>query len=42
MNARSTLGELAGACTLTLLNESIRKLDKGAPRMRDHSRVYNL
>ena len=33
MNVRSTLGGLAGACTLTLLNESIKKIDKDAPRM---------
>jgi len=33
MNIRSTLGGLAGACTLTLLNESVKKLDKDAPRM---------
>lgn len=33
MNIKSTLGGLAGACTLTLLNESIKKLDKDAPRM---------
>lgn len=33
MNLKSTIGGLAGACTLTLLNESIKKLDKDAPRM---------
>jgi hypothetical protein len=33
MNVRSTIGGLAGACTLTLLNESVKKLDKDAPRM---------
>ena len=33
MNIKSTLGGLAGACTLTLLNESVKKLDKDAPRM---------
>lgn len=33
MNFKSTLGGLAGACTLTLLNESVKKLDKDAPRM---------
>ena len=33
MNMKSTLGGLAGACTLTLLNESIKKIDKDAPRM---------
>ena len=33
MNVKSTLGGLAGACTLTLLNESIKKIDKDAPRM---------
>ena len=33
MSIRSTLGGLAGACTLTLLNESVKKLDKDAPRM---------
>ncbi|MEX2231846.1 MAG: hypothetical protein WD824_06785 [Cyclobacteriaceae bacterium] len=30
---KSTIGGLAGACTLTLLNESVKKLDKDAPRM---------
>ena len=33
MNIRSTIGGLAGACALTLLNESVKKLDKDAPRM---------
>lgn len=33
MNVKSTLGGLAGACTLSLLNESIKKMDKDAPRM---------
>src|SRR5688572_27135467 len=33
MNIKSTLGGLAGACALTLLNESVKKLDKDAPRM---------
>jgi len=33
MNVKSTIGGLAGACTLTLLNESLKKLDKNAPRM---------
>ena len=33
MNIKSTLGGLAGACTLTLLNERVKKLDKDAPRM---------
>lgn len=33
MNVKSTLGGLAGACTLTLLNESVKKIDKDAPRM---------
>lgn len=33
MNVKSTIGGLAGACTLTLLNESVKKLDKDAPRM---------
>lgn len=33
MNIKSTIGGLAGACTLTLLNESVKKLDKDAPRM---------
>jgi hypothetical protein len=33
MNVKSTLGGLAGACALTLLNESAKKLDKDAPRM---------
>lgn len=33
MNIKSTLGGLAGACTLTLLNESVKKLDSDAPRM---------
>jgi hypothetical protein len=33
MNIRSTIGGLAGACALTILNESVKKLDKDAPRM---------
>jgi hypothetical protein len=33
MSIRSTIGGFAGACTLTLLNESVKKLDKDAPRM---------
>lgn len=33
MDLKSTIGGLAGACTLTLLNESVKKLDKNAPRM---------
>ena len=33
MSIKSTIGGLAGACALTLLNESIKKLDKDAPRM---------
>jgi len=33
MNFKSTIGGLAGACTLTLLNESVKKLDRDAPRM---------
>lgn len=31
MNVRGTLGGLAGACALTLVNEGARKLDKDAP-----------
>jgi len=33
MSVKSTLGGLAGACALTLLNESVKRLDKDAPRM---------
>jgi|SRR5690606_22995050 len=33
MSIKSTIGGLAGACTLTLLNEGFRGLDKDAPRM---------
>lgn len=33
MNVKSALGGLAGACALTLINESAKKLDKDAPRM---------
>ena len=33
MNVKGTLGGLAGACALTLLNEGARKLDKDAPKM---------
>jgi hypothetical protein len=33
MNIASTLGGLAGACALTLLNEGAKKIDKDAPRL---------
>lgn len=33
MNIKSTIGGLAGACALTILNQSVKKLDKDAPRM---------
>src|SRR5688500_12192628 len=33
MSIKSTIGGLAGACTLTILNESVKKLDKDAPRL---------
>jgi hypothetical protein len=33
MKISSALGGLAGAATLTVLNESIKKLDKDAPRL---------
>jgi hypothetical protein len=33
MNVKSTIGGLAGACALTLLNESAKKLDKDAPKL---------
>jgi hypothetical protein len=33
MNISSALGGLAGACALTLLNESIKRIDKNAPRL---------
>jgi len=33
MNIASTLGGLAGACALTLLNEGVKKFDKNAPRL---------
>jgi hypothetical protein len=33
MNLSSALGGLAGACALTVLNESVKKLDKDASRM---------
>jgi hypothetical protein len=33
MNAISTLGGLAGALALTLMNEGVRKIDKNAPRL---------
>lgn len=33
MNLSSTLGGLAGACALTLLNESVKKIDQDAPRL---------
>ena len=33
MNAISTLGGLAGAVALTLMNEGVRKIDKNAPRL---------
>ena len=33
MNVKGTIGGLAGACALTLLNEGAKKLDKDAPKM---------
>jgi hypothetical protein len=33
MNIASTLGGLAGACALTLLNEGVKKIDSNAPRL---------
>lgn len=33
MNVTSVIGGLAGAGTLTLLNETVKKLDKDAPRL---------
>lgn len=33
MNVKGTIGGLAGACALTLLNEGVKKLDKDAPKM---------
>jgi len=33
MNVKGTLGGLAGACALTLLNQGARRLDKDAPKM---------
>jgi hypothetical protein len=33
MKLSSALGGLAGACALTVLNESVKKLDKDAPRL---------
>jgi hypothetical protein len=33
MKASSTLGGIAGAVALTLLNEGVRKIDKNAPRL---------
>lgn len=33
MNVKSTIGGLAGACALTLLNQSVKKLDKDAPKL---------
>lgn len=33
MDMKSTIGGLAGACTLTLLNETVKRIDKDAPRM---------
>ncbi len=33
MNIRSTIGGLAGACALTVLNEGMKKLDRDAPRL---------
>ncbi len=33
MNIKSTIGGLAGACALTILNQSVKKLDKDAPRL---------
>lgn len=33
MNISSTVGGLAGACALTVLNETVKKIDKDAPRL---------
>jgi hypothetical protein len=33
MKLSTTLGGLAGACALTLLNEGVKRIDKDAPRM---------
>jgi hypothetical protein len=33
MNLKGTIGGLAGACALTLLNQGAKKLDKDAPKM---------
>lgn len=33
MNLPSAIGGLAGACTLTILNETAKKIDKDAPRL---------
>jgi hypothetical protein len=33
MNVKSTIGGLAGACALTILNQSAKKIDKDAPKM---------
>lgn len=33
MNLPSALGGLAGACALTVLNETVKKFDKDAPRL---------
>lgn len=33
MNVKSTIGGFAGACALTLLNQTAKKIDKDAPRM---------
>ncbi len=33
MNVKGTIGGLAGACALTLLNEGAKRLDKDAPEM---------
>ena len=33
MKVKGTIGGLAGACALTLLNEGAKKLDKDAPKM---------
>lgn len=33
MNATSAIGGLAGACTLTLASETVKRLDKDAPRL---------
>jgi hypothetical protein len=33
MNISSAVGGLAGACALTILNETVKKIDKDAPRL---------